>query len=582
MRRHFTVALVILAAISAWAQSQESREVALYASVATAGTNPVEVNDWLLTKPTFGSFIAGASVAPQSGSAPVPALNPGLCSAFGFRECTSHGSWFDAAAEKGVCGFFTASDNAAANPSLLKDSPEASGCGGFATPNLEPLLALADASELVDKERAGSTTSSIQPMIRMPSESPPAKVQWRPLIKESLYFLAIMNSFRIATEPSTRAGMKNSVVGGYFKALGAMHGWSDGDGYYENYLGHPIEGAIADYMWIHNDPRYRTVEFGRSRDYWMSRLRAYAFSWAFSEQFEIGLLSEASIGQIQRYCCAFGFVDHVITPTGGMVWLVGGDILDKYVVRRIEDHTRNVAVRAIVRGIFNPPLSFANVLAGEAPWHRDNRPGIHAYEGKAYVRPVSQAPTFVDTSQTPRFELTGAVPSILQQGQFACYGGGGVAGFRLSEQWQWSAEVSGCTMGNSMPENWSGNSLTFNTGPQWIRHTESLWTPHAHLRFGGQKVVVQYSDPVLKKKVLDALPPGTKPSSVYYDYVSQYESTGVSLSMGGGVDYGLNRAMAVRVANFDYIHSWLGQVGLTDFDNGYRFSAGLVLRVGKW
>ncbi|PYX31644.1 MAG: hypothetical protein DMG80_09845 [Acidobacteria bacterium] len=136
---------------------------------------------------------------------------------------------------------------------------------------------------------------------------------------------------------------------GYFAALGAMHGWSDGDGYYENYLGHPIQGAVSDYLWIHNDLRYRNVEFGKSRDYWMSRLRAYAYSWAFSEQFEIGLFSEASLGQIQKYCCAYGFVDHVVTPNFGMVWLIGGDIIDRYVTRPLENRTRSVTARSVLR-----------------------------------------------------------------------------------------------------------------------------------------------------------------------------------------------------------------------------------------
>ena len=148
---------------------------------------------------------------------------------------------------------------------------------------------------------------------------PPSKVQWMPLFGASLRYLAVMHPFRFVTEAGTRDALKHHPFwGGYFDALGAMHGWSDGDGYYENYLGHPIQGAVSAYIWIHNDPRYRDVEFGKDPRYWKSRLRAAAFAWAFSEQFEIGLISEASIGQIQRYCCAYGFVDHVITPNGGM------------------------------------------------------------------------------------------------------------------------------------------------------------------------------------------------------------------------------------------------------------------------
>src|SRR5512142_2341021 len=69
--------------------------------------------------------------------------------------------------------------------------------------------------------------------IRVAEPSTPG-VEWKGLILHSDMFLGVMHAFRIATEPSTRIALHNSVFGGYFKALGAMHGWSDGDGYYEN------------------------------------------------------------------------------------------------------------------------------------------------------------------------------------------------------------------------------------------------------------------------------------------------------------------------------------------------------------
>lgn len=151
------------------------------------------------------------------------------------------------------------------------------------------------------------------------SEAPQPSIAWGDLFKHELLFLATMHSFRIATEPSTREALGNSFFGGYFAGLEAMHGWSDGDGYYETYLGHPIQGAVSGYMWIHHDLHYRVVQFGKSRDYWMSRLRAYGWSWVESEQFKIGLVSEATIGQIPRYCCGYGFNDHIMTNNGGMV-----------------------------------------------------------------------------------------------------------------------------------------------------------------------------------------------------------------------------------------------------------------------
>ena len=410
------------------------------------------------------------------------------------------------------------------------------------------------------------------------SEHPRSEVKWVSLVRQSLNYLAVMHAFRIATEPSTRAALPNPVVGGYFQALGAMHGWSDGDGYYENYLGHPIEGAVSGYIWIHNDPRYRIVEFGGSRDYWMSRLRAYVFAWAFSEQFEIGLLSEASIGQIQRYCCAYGFVDHVITPNGGMIWMIGGDILDRYVVRSIEDHTRNRVVRILARGVLNPPLSFANLMTGQLPWHRENRASVSDYNGQLYLR-VDNPPS--QKRQIPTFEMTATLPSVLRFDRVSCIGGGGVAAFQLNDFWQWTVEASGCTLGN-FASNWSGDSLTFTTGPQWISHSTGRWSPHFAIRVGGQKVTQEYVNPILKKIILGSLPPGTNPNKVRNEYTTHYETTGVSLSISGGADLRLNQVMALRVANLDYVRSWLSPLNGYDFTQGYRISTGLVLRIGTW
>jgi hypothetical protein len=412
-------------------------------------------------------------------------------------------------------------------------------------------------------------------------------VQWKALMHGSLLYLGSMHSFRLVTEAGTRQGLHNSVIGGYFKALGAMHGWSDGDGYFENYLGHPIEGAVAGYMWIHNDPRYREVQFGADRDYWMSRLRAYAFAWAFSEQFEIGPISEASIGQIQRYCCAYGFVDHVITPNGGMVWMVAGDAIDRFVTIPLENHTHSAALRVLARSVLNPPQTFANLMMFQYPWHRENRGPAADYDRAVYLRHSRSLSSAVSSdanvgdSMVPKFELTATLPSIRQVGGLACIGGGGIGAFRVTEFWQWTVEVSGCTLGNSLPSNWSGDSLTFTTGPQWIVHTAGRWSPHAHLRMGGQKVTELWENPKLRT-LLSQLPPGTDPSKYYDLYTRHWETTGFSLSAGGGLDVALNRALAVRVAGIDYTRSWLGDINGRRFDQGLALSTGLVLRIGTW
>lgn len=421
----------------------------------------------------------------------------------------------------------------------------------------------------------------------MPRQAAPPRVQWRQLMGASLRYLGVMHSFRLATEAGTRYGLThNSFWGGYISALGAMHGWSDGDSYYENYLGHPIQGSVSAYIWIHNDPRYRNVEFGKNPDYWKSRLRAYAYAWAFSEQFEVGLLSEASIGNIQRYCCQYGFVDHVITPNGGIAWVIGEDALDKYVVRRIEDSTHNLGLRIGARIALNPVQSFANLMNLEYPWYRENRGAPSRYESAMPGSYAGVSPVQSSGSKTyplvPKFEFTATLPSLMQTGGLSCLGGGGIGGFRMADDWQWTLEVSGCTLGNSTPQNWSGDSLTFTTGPQWIRHTESRWSPHAHVRVGGQKITLQHADPKERAVITNIVPEGTDLNPYYHMFTTTYESTGVSMSMGGGIDYRLYSGLALRVANLDYVHSWLAPVNGVDFNQGVRFTTGVVLRLGTW
>ena len=434
-------------------------------------------------------------------------------------------------------------------------------------------------------DRSGVNSVSIDtehaPRISQPpqEEGQGSMVQWRPLMYESSAYLSVMHGFRFATEPSTRNGTGNNPFG-YFASLGAMHGWSDGDGYFENYLGHPIQGAVSEYLWIHNDLRYRNVEFGNNRDYWMSRLRAYAFAWSFSEQFEIGLLSEASLGQIQRYCCAYGFVDHVITPNASMVWLIGGDIIDRYITRPLEDRTKSKTVRSLLRAGLNPPQSFANMLMLQYPWHRENRASPTDYDGELYLRPKSQASERFLLPLVPKFELTAAIPSYTHMGGHSCFGGSGIGAFRINDGWQWTVEVGGCTLGNSLPKSWSGDSLIFSAGPQWIMHNSSRWSPHAHFRMGGQKITQEYCQ--VDGTPMQGLGVGTPCNSEPDRRALHYESTGLAISTGGGLDIKINNALAFRVANVDYTYSWLHPVAGTNYNEGVRFSAGMVLRIGTW
>jgi hypothetical protein len=178
----------------------------------------------------------------------------------------------------------------------------------------------------------------------------------------------------------TRKEIKGPFFRDWFQSVRNLRGWRDGDPFLVNYIGHPIMGAASGYIQIQNDPRGRYLEFEPTRKgYWKSRLKAMAWSAAYSTQFELGPISEASLGNVGRTPRPDGkspmsYVDLIITPTVGTLWLMGEDALDKHLIQRFEKRVRNQFWRGIVRSFLNPGRSIANAMRFKGPWHRDRRP----------------------------------------------------------------------------------------------------------------------------------------------------------------------------------------------------------------
>jgi hypothetical protein len=198
-------------------------------------------------------------------------------------------------------------------------------------------------------------------------------VKWGPLFKEASFFLLVEHSYRAAFDTDTRNYLGGRFFQGYLDSVTNFHGWGDGDPLVVNYIGHPIQGAVAGDIWTHNDPRFRQAVFGRDGHYWKGKLRAAAFTLVYSEQFELGPVSEASIGHIQSRYPQQGIVDQVITPSVGLGWMVAEDAIDRFVIRRIEHGTSKRWVRIAARGFLNPARTFANCMEFELPWNRETR-----------------------------------------------------------------------------------------------------------------------------------------------------------------------------------------------------------------
>lgn len=201
---------------------------------------------------------------------------------------------------------------------------------------------------------------------------------WNAAFRQSMIFLGIQHAFRLATEKGTRDELKGPFFKDYFKAMSNLQGWNDGDPFLVNYIGHPMMGSVTGFIQVQNDPKGVKEEISLSRRYWRSRLKAFGWSFAYSTQFEIGLFSEAALGNIgiRPYDKAkhpMAYVDLVVTPVVGTGWLVGEDMLDLYLIKRIEDKVGNRMARLLIRSFLNPTRSFANLIRGKKPWYRDNR-----------------------------------------------------------------------------------------------------------------------------------------------------------------------------------------------------------------
>lgn len=147
-------------------------------------------------------------------------------------------------------------------------------------------------------------------------------------------------------------------------------------GKFTNCALHPMMGAIAGFIQVQNDPDGMVADIDASSDYWGSRMQALAWSTAFSFMFELGPMSEANIGNVGLHPRdssehPMAWVDLVVTPVVGTMWLVGEDALDRYVVSRIEDTGWNNHVKAAFRVALNPSRSIANIARLKTPWHRD-------------------------------------------------------------------------------------------------------------------------------------------------------------------------------------------------------------------
>lgn len=227
----------------------------------------------------------------------------------------------------------------------------------------------------------------------------PARTQgfrWRRALLESFTFLVIEQAY-VVHEDYRWVVRENGVPFNHYwrdykESLSTQFrsGWNDGDDPLYNYVGHPIQGALTSYIQIQNDPRSQNLEFSNTKEYWWSRFKGTLWSAAYSTLWSMGPVSEMTVEKYGTHTrgpwkhdgtwpCStncytgVGQVNLVITPIGGLGWVLGEDLLDKYITRRVEHATHNRFLINTTRCALNPIRGGANILHGKPPWYRASR-----------------------------------------------------------------------------------------------------------------------------------------------------------------------------------------------------------------
>jgi hypothetical protein len=228
------------------------------------------------------------------------------------------------------------------------------------------------------------------------SKEGPEHFHWGRALQESFTFLAIEQAWVVHTDfpwvVSERGIPFNHYWRDYKQSLERWWevGWSAGENPMYNYVGHPIQGAITEYIFYQNDPQSRYLEFSKSKEYWLSRVKGTIYNGIYSTQWSIGPISEMTVekyGSNDRppwtatnaYPCnpkveqcywGVGKVNLVMTPVGGLGWVLAEDWMDKNITERVENRTNNRLLIDFVRCTFNPIRSAGNILHGNRPWFR--------------------------------------------------------------------------------------------------------------------------------------------------------------------------------------------------------------------
>ena len=221
---------------------------------------------------------------------------------------------------------------------------------------LEPPDATAIVQGIAVEPNAGNASA-----VQSPAEYHDHRgINWRPVLSESLIFLTAQHLARF-TEDRTAKRLGGPFLKDWFDSVRSLDRFSDRGHILTNWVAHPAMGSVTTHILGQNDPEYLENKVGSGDAYWRAKGKQFLFATVYSVQFEIGPLSESSLGNIHQ-----AGIDFVLTSSLGTLWSVGEDLAAQHVLLPLRAKHPMWANTLTI--FINPTRSFANVLAFKRPW----------------------------------------------------------------------------------------------------------------------------------------------------------------------------------------------------------------------
>jgi opacity protein-like surface antigen len=217
---------------------------------------------------------------------------------------------------------------------------------------------------------------------------------------------------------------------------------------------------------------------------------------------------------------------------------------------------------------------------------------------------VAQTPEYGLIETSPSFAYVHNSPVFGGSQGFNCAGGGGTVAGNINSWFGLAADLSTChifglnnTYGVGSKVN--GNEFTYVFGPR-ITYRKGKFQPFFDINFGGERVAVKCNNGNLGNAcgslVVPSTPttPGQLPAGltgvvivpVLNPFANKVSKNAFAMTVGGGMDYKINKKFALRLVQAEYLYTHFGNgcefaiCSNNNNQNSFRLKSGIVMSWG--